>query len=330
MNTFCENCNKLVEYKKEELNCIAEIKNKKYEYKRIIAYCKKCEKELFPNEIIDENLHRIDTVFREQENIIKTEEIIKILTKYKIGKKPLSKLLGWGEVTLIRYLDGDVPSKLYSEQLYKLLNNPEYMRELLKKNKNEITEKAYRNVMEALNRSQFTNQVEEKIEIIAQYIITAEKEITPLALQKILYYAQGFYRVFFGKFLFEDNCQAWVHGPVYIKIYEKYKEFKSANIPIYMDYDIEDMIPDEEKEILDIVIKYFGYYNGKALEKMSHFETPWINARKGFLPTETSSNIINKKDIKEYFEKVKDKYNMLNSLDIKKYSEDHFRRVIEV
>ena len=63
---------------------------------------------------------------------------------------------------------------------------------------------------------------------------------------------------------------------------------------------------------------------------MSHYETPWINARKGLLPTENSNNIINKEDIKEYFEKVKNKYDMLNILDIKKYSDDQFRRVIEV
>ena len=90
------------------------------------------------------------------------------------------------------------------------------------------------------------------------------------------------------------------------------------------------MIVDEKREILDAVIKYFGYYNGKALEKMSHYETPWINARKGLLPTENSNNIINKEDIKEYFEKVKSKYDMLNVLDIKKYSDDQFKRVIEI
>ena len=60
---------------------------------------------------------------------------------------------------------------------------------------------------------------------------------------------------------------------------------------------------------------------------MSHYETPWINARNGLLPTE---NIIKKNDIEEYFRKVKDRYDMLNILDIKKYSDDQFKRVIEL
>lgn len=330
---FCEKCNNLVEYEIKEVDEKIEIKGKEYNYKRLIGYCKNCGEEISSNEINDENLSRIDNAYRNEENIIKTEEINKILSKYKIGKKPLSKLLGWGEVTLIRYLNGDVPSKVYSDQLYKILNDEEYMSKILEENKELITEKAYNNVKKAINQlkeTKFQTSVESEIEVISEYIITIGKEITPLSLQKILYYAQGFYKAFFGKFLFEDDCQAWVHGPVYVNIYEKYKEFKSANISIDIDYDIEDIIVDEKREILDVIIKYFGYYNGKALEKMSHYETPWINARKGLLPTENSNNIINKEDIKDYFEKVKNKYDMLNILDIKKYSDDQFKRVIEV
>lgn len=330
---FCEKCNNLVEYEIKEVDEKIEIKGKEYNYKRLIGYCKNCGEEISSNEINDENLIRIDNAYRNEENIIKTEEINKILSKYKIGKKPLSKLLGWGEVTLIRYLNGDVPSKVYSDQLYKILNDEEYMSKILEENKELITEKAYNNVKKAINQlkeTKFQTSVESEIEVISEYIITIGKEITPLSLQKILYYAQGFYKAFFGKFLFEDDCQAWVHGPVYVNIYEKYKEFKSANISIDIDYDIEDIIVDEKREILDVIIKYFGYYNGKALEKMSHYETPWINARKGLLPTENSNNIINKEDIKDYFEKVKNKYDMLNILDIKKYSDDQFKRVIEV
>lgn len=330
---FCEECNNLVEYEIKEINDKTEIKGKKYNYKRVVGNCKKCGEEISSNEINDENLIRIDKAYRNDENIITTEEINKILSKYKIGKKPLSKLLGWGEVTLIRYLNGDVPSKFYSDQLYKILNDEKYMNKILEDNRDSITERAYNNVKSAIMELRETTSefsIESEIELIAEYIIAIGKEITPLALQKILYYAQGFYKAFFGKFLFEDDCQAWVHGPVYVNIYEKYRDFKSANISIDIDYDIEDIIADEKREILDVIIKYFGYYNGKALEKMSHYETPWINARKGLLPTENSNNIINKNDIKEYFEKVKNKYDMLNILDIKKYSDDQFRRVIEI
>lgn len=330
---YCEKCNKIQEYEKKEINDTTEIKGKKYEYKRIVGYCKICGEEISANEITDENLKRIDIAYRKEEKIITQNEINKILSKYKIGKKPLSKLLGWGEATLIRYLNGYVPTKAYSDILYKILNDKNYMNEILENNKKLITERAYKNTKKAIEELSEESRkciVENEIDIISKYIINKGNEITPLALQKILYYAQGFYKAFFGKFLFEEDCQAWVHGPVYINIYNKYKEFKSANIILDIDYDIEDIIVDEKKDILDVIVKYFGYYNGKALEKMSHYETPWINARKGLLPMENSNNIINKEDITEYFTKVKNKYNMINILDIKKYSTDQFKRVIEL
>ncbi len=327
---FCEKCNELVEYTVKEIDDNVMIKGKEYAFKRLIGYCKKCGEEISSNEINDENLNRIDISYRTKENIITTKEINEILNKYNIGKKPLSKLLGWGEVTLTRYLNGDVPSKVYSEQLYKVLNDKEYMNSLIEENKLSITERAYNNVKNAINKIEYDNTTQNEIETIAEYIISATNEVTPLALQKILYYAQGFYIAFFKKFLFKDDCQAWIHGPVYVSIYEKYKSFKSANILININDNIKEKIEDEKKEILDVIIKYFGYYNGKALEKMTHYETPWINARKGLLPTENSNNIINKNDIEEYFEKVKNKYDMLNILDIKEYSDDQFKRVIEL
>lgn len=330
---YCENCNKLVEYIKKEIEDVYEIRDKKYSYKKVIGYCKNCNEEISSNEITDENLKRIDSVYRIEENIIKTEEIFDILKKYKIGKKPLAKLLGWGEVTLIRYLNGDIPTKPYSDELYRILTDVNYMEELIEKNKSNITDRAYKNVREAINGIKKANSIsiiQSDIELVAEYIIMKGNEITPLALQKILYYSQGFYKAFFGKFLFNDDCQAWIHGPVYLRIYEKYKMFKSDDIPIYVDYDISDILDDEKRELLDVIIKCFGYYNGKALEKMTHYETPWINARKGLPSDGNSNNIIDKNDIDEYFYKVKEKYDMLNILEIKKYSDEQFNRVIGI
>ena len=38
-----------------------------------------------------------------KDRVITKKEIEEILIKYNIGKKPLSLVLGWGEVTIIRY-----------------------------------------------------------------------------------------------------------------------------------------------------------------------------------------------------------------------------------
>ena len=48
------------------------------------------------------------------EGVITVDEIKQILDEYCIGKKPLAKLLGWGETTIIRYMEGDIPTNEYS------------------------------------------------------------------------------------------------------------------------------------------------------------------------------------------------------------------------
>ena len=328
---FCENCDKLVNYFAKETNEQVEIHGRMYNYKRIIAYCKNCNEEVTVNEIEDENLKRIDEAYRNAENIIKVDEIKEILNKYKIGKKPLAKLLCWGEVTLIRYINGDIPTKIYSDELYHILRDVNYFQMLLEANKERITSKAYKSCQNAIfNLKHYEFESPRDIDLIAEYIIKTCQEITPLALQKILYYSQAFYMVFFGEVLFKDNCEAWVHGPVYTKIYNKYKEYGSSNINIDVIDDVDEIIDEEKKELVDVIIKCFGYYSGKALEKMTHYEAPWIKSRKGLSYAEKSNNIILKEDMMEYFEKVKEKYNMLNLLDVKKYSEELFNNVIGI
>lgn len=321
---LCENCREIVEVKVKENKKKTIIKGKEYEYREIIGYCSNCGEVVSTGEIIDENLKRIDKVYREKENIITKEQINDILRKYKIGKKPLSKLLGWGEVTLTRYINGDIPTKPYSDELLKILKDSNYMLEILEKNQEKITPVAYKRLKNSIEEEKTISN----IELIAQYIILLCQEITPLALQKILYYAQGFYQTFFGEFLFIEDCEAWVHGPVYVKIYEKYKRFGSSNIEQNLDYDVTEMIDEDKKALLNVVINSFGYYNGKALEKMTHYEQPWIIARKGIPVDAKSNNVIEKANIKSYFLKIKEKYDMLNLLEIKNYSEDQFNKVI--
>lgn len=46
---------------------------------------------------------------------------------------PLSLALGFGEVTIARYLEGQIPSKQYSNIMRLALTLPAYMKKLLKK-----------------------------------------------------------------------------------------------------------------------------------------------------------------------------------------------------
>ena len=65
--------------------------------------------------------------------------------------------------------------------------------------------------------------------------------VSPLKLQKILYYEQSWHMVSFGRenTLFSVAPQAWVNGPVYPEIYREYKDnhaytYLQANLRDYL------------------------------------------------------------------------------------------------
>lgn len=332
MREFCPECREEIDYKIKNIEEERKIKGDLIKYDKKVAYCNKCNNEILIPKLRDENLINLEKNYRIENNIIKINEIEEILEKYDIGKRPLSQLLEWGELTLTRYLNGDVPSKQYSNTLNLIKDNPEIYKKYLEEGKNNITETAYKKSLKSLNKfiknkKDIIVNKENKIENVIRYIIYKSEEITPLALQKLLYFSQSFYMVFNNDLLFEDDCEAWVHGPVYSDIYHKYKNHGYNPIEENLsDYEVNNLLEDE-KALIDIVISNFGCYSGKILENMTHIEEPWRKMRKGLAPEEKSRKVINKKVIKQYFEKVKDKYEMIDIADIQDYSLDLFKKV---
>jgi uncharacterized phage-associated protein len=124
--------------------------------------------------------------------------------------------------------------------------------------------------------------------------------VTPLKLQKLLYYAQAWYLAFRNKPLFKESIEAWVHGPVVPQVYRKYKQYGSCVLS-----DVVKLInlePDE-LEILDLVFKNYGPLDGKNLEDLTHSEKPWIKARSGLDDNQPSNRVISIGDMKNYYSK---------------------------
>ena len=244
--------------------------------------------------------------------IISIDQINEIIHKYNIGKRPLSIILGFGEITITRYLDGCPITVQKSNILKEVLNNPDIFLEYLEKNKNEISPIAYaksKKKVEELLNTKFDNDSD--IEEVAKYIIKNNEETTNLSLQKLLYYCQLFSYVFFNKPMFNSKCSAWEHGPVFSNMYYKYKV--NGNEPI--DSNSNTTISSNVKELVDEIIKDFGCYSGKVLCYFTHTEQTWKNAYQN-----VTSNISNE-EFEEYANKIKKDFCIQNISDIEKYAE---------
>ena len=126
--------------------------------------------------------------------------------------------------------------------------------------------------------------------------------ITHLKLQKLLYYAQGVYVAITGKKLFEEEIEAWQHGPVVADIYNLFKSYGKNNITLQLSDREEETVRKIENnreisEILNMVYDNFAIYTAWQLREMTHVKNgPWDKA------ITSEHKVIDINDIKQYFE----------------------------
>ena len=142
---------------------------------------------------------------------------------------------------------------------------------------------------------------------VAKYIIAefheAEDLITNMKVQKLLYYVQGWHLGLYGTPVFDEQFQAWVHGPVQYEVYNEYKNYHWN--PILEPVEKPDFDSSLIKHINE-VLQAYGGETGYMLELLTHQEWPWIEARDDLAPDALSQNVISIKTMEEFFaEKAK-------------------------
>lgn len=322
---FCIDCRKETEYFLQKRDIVKNIRDKDYKFRITVAVCAECGEEMSIPGLIDKNVQEIDRQYRAMEGLVSMDDIEKLMKIYKIGKAPLSLALGFGEVTIPRYLEGQVPSKEYSDVVKAALVSPAYMKQKLIENREKLTDAAYKKAMVAAESIESLFSVSDKMLRVIAYVFERLEEVTPLMLQKLLYFIQGVYSALYGKPVFAEDCRAWIHGPVYPEVYDLFRDFKYNPIDdarFALLEGTEDALTEDEKRVIDLVVNTFGMYGGKVLEKITHNETPWTEARKGYGDSIPSSELLPKDTIMNYYIAVNRKYKIDTEAGLLSYIRD--------
>lgn len=146
--------------------------------------------------------------------------------------------------------------------------------------------------------------------LIAKYFIFKSQNdkklgMTNKKLQKLLYYAQAWSLVFNKQKLFNENIEAWVHGPTVPSIYHTFKTFGFSEInDKTLTQDTFAELSEKEKIVLDTVWEVYGKkYEANYLETLTHSEDPWQIARQDLPPYESSTNVISTEEMQKYYER---------------------------
>lgn len=114
-----------------------------------------------------------------------------------------------------------------------------------------------------------------KITHLAYYILenysSVEGGITPLKLQKLLYYTKVWGLVS-GELTVNGKFKAWKNGPVNGYIYKEFKEF--GDQPILAKHEAGPVAPNKKK-LIDFVLDSYVHFDAITLSSMTHQEDPW-------------------------------------------------------
>ncbi len=107
---------------------------------------------------------------------------------------------------------------------------------------------------------------------------------TTFALQKLLYYCQSWVLVATNRPLFDEQIEAWEHGPVVRAVYP-YCQGRHYVFPREIPEGDPSALELQERLIVDRVLAMFEHRAdaqlGNELETMSHEERPWASVQSG-------------------------------------------------
>ena len=114
---------------------------------------------------------------------------------------------------------------------------------------------------------------------VADYFLATSDEasgegISPLKIQKLVYYAQGLSLGMSNEPLFDEPIEAWTYGPVVSSLYHAFKHHGNESIDRPDNFSIDDYTP-EVREILEAVAIVYGQFAAWKLRDMTHSEPPW-------------------------------------------------------
>lgn len=123
--------------------------------------------------------------------------------------------------------------------------------------------------------------------------------LTPLKLQKLMFYSDAWRMVLHGDEFIEEKFEAWVHGPVAVSQFHRFRDYKWR--PIDADIPTGEGCTSDENAFLSDILNVFGSESAIALERMTHSETPWLEARGNLPPDFPCNAVISKETTKTFY-----------------------------
>lgn len=136
---------------------------------------------------------------------------------------------------------------------------------------------------------------------VAVHVLDLMGSVTTMKLQKLVYYAQARYIVQVGSPLFADRIEAWANGPVVPNLFYKHSGKYMIGKGDLDTVGFSPALSHAQKKAIEEVVKRLGSFSGEQLRELTHGESPWRDARKGYKPGERCANEIPVEAMRRYY-----------------------------
>jgi uncharacterized phage-associated protein len=106
----------------------------------------------------------------------------------------------------------------------------------------------------------------------ASYIVSKHDNVTPLKLQKLLYYL-AVWGIVSEDYAVDAKFEKWQYGPVHPKTYQQFKQYGSVPIPSTGTVSLQ--VSEQAGKTIDFVLECYSAFNASTLSSLTHQELPW-------------------------------------------------------
>lgn len=150
----------------------------------------------------------------------------------------------------------------------------------------------------------------ENVMTVASYVFSRyqsefNEKIDEMKLHKLMYFAQRESLVRSNEPLFDAEFFAWRYGPVLKDIRDAYKSGK-------LQTEETAEVSEDMKSVMDKIFEEYAGDDSWSLSRLTHGETSWKNARKGYAPADSSDVAIALDDIRLDADRIRSRREMLS------------------
>ncbi|GEM_PF-376717 len=107
---------------------------------------------------------------------------------------------------------------------------------------------------------------------LSYYVLKTYDNVSPMKLQKLLYYVKV-WGIVSGEHFLDATFEKWSYGPVNDQVFQTYKKYSSKSIPKHAAKSV--VLKTSAKKSIDFILACYAPYDALSLSAMTHEDEPW-------------------------------------------------------